>query len=88
MIPEYAANQSDELDQVMLKLFAPHASEAQNKYNERKSRHESRKKWLENIVNDVVKQQAAQIQNRNFAEKAKQAQNAAASNKSNGGVGF
>jgi len=88
MIPEYAANASDELNDVMLKLFAPHASEAQNKYNERKSHHMARKGWLANIVNDISKNEAQRIQNQNFAEKAKQAQNIAASNKSNGGVGF
>ena len=88
MIPEYAANASDELDEVMLKLFAPNASEAKNKYNERKSRHDARKGWLANIVNDVVKKEAAQIQNRNFSEKAKLLQTAGQSNKNSGGVGF
>lgn len=80
MIPEYLAHQSDELEQAVLKLFAPHAHSAKNQYEERKSRQMSRQKWLQTIVNNQVNLQMAQANIRNFAEKAKQTA------KNNGGV--
>lgn len=83
MIPEYSAHTSDELEQVVLKLFAPHASEAQNKYNERKSRHMAREKWKEVIINNLQTQQ--QLNARNFVEKAK-LQQQQRNNNGNGGI--
>jgi len=76
VLPEYTSiSAPEEIDAIILKLFAPNASSAKDNFERRKVAQIARQKWLQTIVNnqnnlaltaDKIRQMAASNANSNL----------------------